>query len=335
MSGKFITMAHGGGGTRMQELLRQTVFPLLDEATLLDQEDAAALSFDVGRVALTTDSYVVKPPFFPGGDIGKLAVCGTVNDLAMRGADPLYITIGLILEEGLPLDVLERILSSVGYWAKEAGVRVVAGDTKVVERGMADGIYINTSGIGQLQPGREVSIAGATGGDVLIVNGFIGDHGMAVLNEREGLFTNSDLISDCAPLSGLVRAMQEAGEVHSLRDPTRGGLAAALGEMARASSCAFEIEEESIPIREQVLAACEMLGLDPLYVANEGKLLAAVPERDAGAVLEAIGANPFGGGAKVIGRVTEGRKGEVSLITPLGSRRLVRAPSGEQLPRIC
>ncbi|MBU4175684.1 MAG: hydrogenase expression/formation protein HypE [Actinobacteria bacterium] len=328
-------MAHGGGGTRMQELLRQTVFPLLDEDLLLDQEDAAAFSVDIGRVALTTDSYVVKPLFFPGGDIGKLAVCGTVNDLAMRGGEPLYITLGLILEEGLHLDVLERILSSVGFWAKEAGVRVVAGDTKVVERGMADGIYINTSGVGQLRSGREVSIAGATDGDVLMVNGFIGDHGMAVLNEREGLFTNSDLTSDCAPLSGLVRAMQEAGEVHSLRDPTRGGLAAALKEMARASSCAFEIDEGSVPIRERVLAACEMLGLDPLYVANEGKLLAAVPERDAGAVLEAMRANPRGKEAGIIGRIIEGRRGEVSMITSLGSHRLVRAPSGEQLPRIC
>ena len=330
-----ISIAHGGGGTRMIELLRETIFPLLGEDVLLDAEDAAVLALPGGRVALTTDSFVVKPLFFPGGDIGKLAVCGTVNDLAMVGARPLYLTLGLILEEGLSFSVVEKVVSSVAYWAEKAHVRIVAGDTKVVERGMADGMYINTSGVGVPEERREVSIKGASPGDLLIVNGYVGDHGIAVLSKREGFSFEGELLSDCAPLYGLVRSMLEAGEVHSLRDPTRGGLAAALNEMASASGCAFEVVEGDVPVREEVRAVCEMLGLDPLYVANEGKLLAAVPENDAEKVLAAIKAHVLGKNAMLIGRVTEGRKGQVSIVTPLGTRRLLRMPSGEQLPRIC
>ena len=330
-----ISIAHGGGGTRMIELLRETIFPLLGEDVLLDAEDAAVLALPGGRVALTTDSFVVKPLFFPGGDIGKLAVCGTVNDLAMVGARPLYLTLGLILEEGLSFSVVEKVVSSVAYWAEKAHVRIVAGDTKVVERGMADGMYINTSGVGVPEERREVSIKGASPGDLLIVNGYVGDHGIAVLSKREGFSFEGELLSDCAPLYGLVRSMLEAGEVHSLRDPTRGGLAAALNEMASASGCAFEVVEGDVPVREEVRAVCEMLGLDPLYVANEGKLLAAVPENDAEKVLAAIKAHVLGKNAMLIGRVTEGRKGQVSVVTPLGTRRLLRMPSGEQLPRIC
>lgn len=339
MSDKVITMAHGGGGSRMQELLEKVVFPLLGQGALAEAEDAAALSLPGeaagGRLAYTTDSFVVKPIFFPGGDIGKLAVCGTVNDLAMRGARPLYLTMGLILEEGLPFETLERVLSSASRWAREAGVAVVAGDTKVVEKGAADLIYVNTSGIGIIPAGREVSIRGARPGDVLLVNGFLGDHEAAVLSRREGFDFEVEVESDCAPLNGLMKAMQEAGEIHAMRDATRGGLAAVLKEMAASSGVALEVTENDVPVREEVRAFCEVLGLDPLLLANEGKLAAAVPEGDAEAILEAMRSHPLGMDAAVIGRALEGRAGEVSLLTPLGSHRLLRMPSGEHFPRIC
>jgi hydrogenase expression/formation protein HypE len=332
---KVITMAHGGGGSRMLELLEEVVFPAFGEAILAEAEDAAALSLPGDRVAYTTDSFVVKPIFFPGGDIGKLAVCGTVNDLSMRGAKPLYLTMGLILEEGLEFAVLERVLASAVLWSREAGVKVVAGDTKVVEKGAADAMYINTSGLGIIQTGREVSIRGAQHGDALLVSGFLGDHETAVLSGREGLDFQVEVESDCAPLYGLVEAMQAAGTVHALRDPTRGGLAASLKEMAASSGVAVELVEEDIPVREVVKAFCEMLGLDPLLLANEGKLVAAVPRDDAPAVLAAMRDHPLGRDAAVVGRVIDGRKGEVSLLTFLGSHRLLRMPSGELFPRIC
>ncbi len=362
MRDKVVTMAHGGGGSRMLELLEEVVFPAFGEPVLAQAEDAAALTLPGDRVAYTTDSFVVKPVFFPGGDIGKLAVCGTVNDLAMRGAQPLYLTMGLILEEGLPFEVLERVLASAVRWSQEAGVRVVAGDTKVVEKGAADSLYINTSGIGVIPAGREVSIRGAERGDVLLVNGLLGDHETAVLSGREGFDFQVDVASDCAPLSGLVEAMLEASEkragdgslgghgkgasprekppgpacaVHAMRDPTRGGLAASLKEMAIASGVALEVVEEDVPVRDGVRAFCELLGLDPLLLANEGKLLAAVAEDAALAVLAAMRAHPLGAEAAVIGRVAEGRAGEVSLLTPLGSHRILRMPSGEHFPRIC
>ncbi|MFH1150246.1 MAG: hydrogenase expression/formation protein HypE [Actinomycetota bacterium] len=335
MPGEVVTMAHGGGGTRMLELLERTVFPALGEEVLLAAEDAAVLPAPEGGLALTTDSFVVRPLFFSGGDIGKLAVCGTVNDLAMVGARPLYLTLGLIIEEGLELRALERVLASVAGAASEAGARVVAGDVKVVERGKADGLYVNTSGVGVIPEGVDVSISGARPGDVLLLNGFIGDHGIAVLADREEYSFSVDLSSDCAPLAGLVADMLSAGEVHSMRDPTRGGLAAALKEMSAASGCALEVEEESVPVREQVRGVCELLGLDPLYVANEGKLLAAVPEGDAEAISSAMRSHSLGADSTAIGRVIEGKKGRVEIITPLGSRRLLRMPSGEQLPRIC
>jgi hydrogenase expression/formation protein HypE len=319
----------------MQELLQETVFPMLAEEILLDAEDAACLDLPPGRTAFTTDSFVVKPLFFPGGDIGKLAVCGTVNDLAMVGAKPLYLTLGLILEEGLEFETLRLVLGSIADWSRASGVRVVAGDTKVVERGLADGMYVNTAGVGVIPEGRHISIAGAEPGDVLVVNGFMGDHGIAVLKYREGFSFELDLESDCAPLNGLVEAMLGAGRVHAMRDPTRGGLAAACKEMASSSGAALELMEEEIPVREGVRAVCEMLGLEPLFVANEGKLLAAVPEEDAPDVMEAMKRDPLGRDARAIGRVVSGKKGRVSLRTPLGSERLLRMPSGEQLPRIC
>ncbi len=335
MAGDVITIAHGGGGTRMQDLLREIIFPLLGGDTLNAAEDAACLELPPGRLAFTTDSFVVKPLFFSGGDIGKLAVCGTVNDLSMVGARPLYMTLGLILEEGLKLEDLERILRSIAEWSAAAGVRVVAGDTKVVEHGMADGLYVNTAGVGVIPDGRSISISGAAVGDALIINGYIGDHGIAVLKDRDGFGFQLDVGSDCAPLNSLVETMLGAGMVHSLRDPTRGGLAAALKEMADASGRAMELVEKDIPVRGEVRAVCEMLGLDPMLVANEGKLLAAVPESDSAAILQAMRSHPLGADSSVIGRITEGRKGRVSVLTPLGSARLVRMPSGEQLPRIC
>jgi hydrogenase expression/formation protein HypE len=321
----------------MLELLEEIVFPLIgqDGDLPVEAEDAAALSLPGTRLAYTTDCFVVKPIFFPGGDIGKLAVCGTVNDLTMRGARPLYLTLGLILEEGLPFEVLEKVVASAAHEAKEAGVHIVAGDTKVVERGAADAIYMNTSGIGVIPEGREVSIKGAKPGDVLIINGFIGDHEASVLSEREGFDFEVEVASDCAPLYGLVDAMQKVGRINAMRDATRGGLAAVLKEMAQASQVAIELREEDIPVRESVRGICEMLGLDPLLFANEGKVLASVPEPDAAAILEAMRSHPYGAEAAVIGKVLDGRRGEVSILTPLGSHRLVRMPSGEHFPRIC
>jgi hydrogenase expression/formation protein HypE len=318
----------------MQELLSQTVFPLLG-GSATDAEDAAVLDLEAGRVAFTTDSFVVRPLFFPGGDIGKLAVCGTVNDLAMRGAKPLYLSLGLIIEEGLPFETLEQALTSVAEWAGRAGVRVVAGDTKVVERGKADGLFINTAGVGVVPEGRDVSITGARKGDALIINGYIGDHGVAVMTEREGFRFESGVVSDCAPLNVLTEAMFAAGKVGAMRDATRGGLGAVLKEMAAASGAAIVIEEGSLPIRDGVRAVCELLGFDPLYIANEGKLVASVPSGDENAVLEAMRSVEEGRDSVTIGRVIDGKPGEVVMVTKLGSRRLIRMPSGEQLPRIC
>ena len=337
MADRLVTMAHGGGGSRMLELLEEIVFPLLGQASdsPIEAEDAAALSLPGTRVAYTTDCFVVKPIFFPGGDIGKLAVCGTVNDLAMRGARPLYLTLALILEEGLPFEVLKQVIESAAQWAKQAGVEIVAGDTKVVERGAADALYINTSGIGVIPEGREVSIKGARPGDLLLLNGFIGDHETSVLSEREGFDFEVAVDSDCAPLHSLVERMQQAGSIHALRDATRGGLAAVLKEMAQSSGVAIELQEENIPVREGVRGVCEMLGLDPMLLANEGKLVAAVPADNAEAVLQAMRSHPLGCDTAMIGKILQGRKGEVSILTPLGSHRLVRMPSGEHFPRIC
>lgn len=333
--GEVVTLAHGGGGTRMRWLLEEVIFPGLGEQGLSKAEDAALLDLPPGQAAFTTDTFVVTPLFFPGGDIGKLAVCGTVNDLAMRGATPLFLSVGMVLEEGLALETLRTLAGSLGYWAKKAGVRLVTGDTKVVERGKADGIYINTSGLGVVAPGRGVSISGASPGDVLLISGPLGDHGSAVLARREGFSFQEGLDSDCAPLSGLVEAMLDAGRVTALRDLTRGGLAAACTEMALASGCSLELEETGIPVRRSVRAFCEMLGLDPLLVACEGRLLAAVEARDAGRVLEAMRLHPLGSGSATAGSVVDGRTGEVTLVTPMGTRRFLRMPSGEQLPRIC
>ena len=289
------------------------------------------------RLAFTTDSYVVSPLFFPGGDIGKLAVCGTINDLAMSGATPLYLSAGFILEEGLPLADLERVVASMAATAQAAGVQIVAGDTKVVDRGKADKLFINTAGIGLVPAGVELGGDRARPGDVIILSGTIGDHGMTIMSQREGLRFTSPLESDCAPLHGLVAAMLEVAPqaIHCLRDPTRGGLTTTLNEVAGKSGVGIEIEEHAIPVRDAVRAACELLGLDPLYVANEGKLVAFVAPEAADVLLARMRAHEHGREAAIIGRVTAEHAGRVVLRTALGARRILDMLVGEQLPRIC
>jgi hydrogenase expression/formation protein HypE len=331
-----IILAHGSGGRLTHELIARVFASRFQNPILARLDDAAALDVPAGsRLAFTTDSFVVSPLFFPGGDIGKLAVCGTVNDLAMVGAQPRYLSAGWIIEEGLPIADLERIADSMAAAAQEAGVQVVAGDTKVVNRGGADKLFINTAGIGFLPAARRISGDAARPGDVVILSGTMGDHGIAVMSQREGLSFSSALKSDCAPLNGLVEAMLAAGEIHVLRDPTRGGVATTLNELAAQSKVGIEIEEERLPVRQEVRGACEMLGLDPLYVANEGKLLALLPERDVERVLQVMRAQRYGREATIIGRVVEAHLSRVVLRTILGLSRIVDMLVGEQLPRIC
>jgi hydrogenase expression/formation protein HypE len=307
-------------------------------------DDAAVVDIVPGgtggcpRLALSTDSYVVSPLFFPGGDIGKLAVCGTVNDVSMSGARPLWMSAGFILEEGLPLADLERVVVSMALTAETAGVQIVAGDTKVVDRGSADKLFVNTAGLGLVYPGVEISGDRAKPGDAVLLSGPIGDHGMTIMTQREGLEFESPLESDCAPLHGLVAdllASLPPETLHCLRDPTRGGLATTLHELAGRSKVGIEIEETAVPVRDAVRAACELLGLDPLYVANEGKLVAVVSPESAEAALSAMRAHEFGRDAAVIGRVTPDHAGRVVLHTALGARRIAGMLAGEQLPRIC
>lgn len=339
MDNAMVLLGHGSGGVLSRELIRDVFVRHLGNPILNRMEDAALLPFDGladGALAFSTDSFVVKPLFFPGGDIGKLAVCGTVNDLAMRGAQPLFLSVGLILEEGLPLADLERIARSLAEAARLANVQVVAGDTKVVERGSGDGVFINTAGIGRVDPSAHISAANAEPGDVVLLSGAMGDHGLAIMTLREGLRFDTPLESDCAPLNGLVADMVAVcPELHVLRDLTRGGLATALNEVAEASGVELEVREADIPVHAAVAAASELLGLDPLYVANEGKLLAIAPERCAETLLAAMRAHPYGREAAIIGRVADGSAGRVVLETVLGTRRLLGMLSGEQLPRIC
>jgi len=302
-------------------------------------DDAAVVEMgDSGKLAFTTDSYVVSPIFFPGGDIGRLAVCGTVNDLAMVGAVPLYLSLAFIIEEGFPMADLERVVASVKGAASEAGVRIVTGDTKVVHRGAADGLFVNTAGVGCVPPGVEVSGANARPSDAVLLSGTIGDHGIAVMSRREGMSFSfsSELLSDCAPLAGMVAHMLEVCPgIRCMRDPTRGGLATTLNELAAQSGVTMRITESAIPVRPQVAAACEMLGFDPLYVANEGKLVAAVPAGAARDVLEAMRSHQYGKEAAIIGTVEAGSAGRVLMTTAIGSTRIVDMLSGDQLPRIC
>lgn len=330
-----ILMAHGSGGLMSHDLITSRVAAKLQNEILGTMDDAAVLNCE-GRLAFTTDSYVVTPCFFPGGDIGKLAVCGTVNDLSVMGASPRYLSLGLILEEGLPLSELDTIMDSIAAAASEAGVQVVTGDTKVVARGSADKIFINTSGIGLLQPGTRISGSCARPGDVIIINGTIADHGTAVLSQREGLKFSGELCSDCAPLNGLVEAVLDAcGDIHAMRDPTRGGLATSLNEIARQSSVGIVINEEAVPVRQPVASLCELLGLDPLYVANEGKLLVFVPASGAEKVVGAMQNQKYGRQARVIGEVTEAGPSRVMMRTRLGTTRIVNMITGDLLPRIC
>ncbi len=336
-----IMLGHGGGGRLTAELIREVFLPALDNEVLQRGEDAAVLeltgSLTAGeRLAVTTDAHIVRPLFFPGGDIGRLAVCGTVNDLAVMGAVPLWLTASFIIEEGLETALLLRVAEAMRTAAAEAGVTVVAGDTKVAERGQVDGLYISTSGVGRIPTGRNPSGSGIRPGDVVLVSGPLGDHGIAVLAARGELAFETTIRSDVAPVNGLVEALYDAGvTVHAMRDPTRGGLAATLNELATRSRVAVVLQEGSIPVRPEVEAACELLGFDPLQVANEGRLVAFVPDGQAKAALTALRAHPLGPGAVVVGRVEADPAGRVLLETSIGGTRIVDVPAGELLPRIC
>ena len=334
-----ILLAHGSGGRLAHELVRDVFVRHLSNPVLDALDDAAVwtlVASGATRLALTTDSYVVDPLFFPGGNIGKLAVCGTVNDLAMVGAQPVYLTAGFILEEGLAIADLQRVVASMAETAREAAVEIAAGDTKVVDRGSADQLFINTAGIGRVPTGVDISGSNAQPGDVVILSGSIGMHGLAIMSQREGLSFSFPLDSDCAPLNSLVATMLKADcRVHCLRDPTRGGLATALNELATQSRVGIEIEEAHIPVPDGVRAGCEMLGLDPLHVANEGKLVAIVPPEAEASILASMRSHPYGQEAVVIGHATSAHAGRVVLQTVLGAHRVLDVLTGEQLPRIC
>jgi hydrogenase expression/formation protein HypE len=331
-----ITLAHGSGGSLTHKLIRETFLPLLSNPLLSRLDDGAVFGVDKGHLAFTTDSYVVNPLFFPGGDIGRLAVYGTVNDLSMCGARPLYLSLSLIIEEGFSQPDLQRIISSVRGAALEADVEVITGDTKVVGRGSADGLFITTSGIGIVPEDIEVSGANAKAGDKVILSGTLGDHGMTILIQREGLGFEGPMESDCAPLNQMVSSMLEAShDIHCLRDPTRGGLATTLNEIALQSEVGVLIEEDAIPLNPSVSALCELLGFDPLYVANEGKLVAMVEASDSDRVLEAMKENKYGKRATIIGEVTEKHPGRVVIRTRMGTSRILDMLTGDLLPRIC
>jgi hydrogenase expression/formation protein HypE len=332
-----IVMGHGSGGKMSHDLITRLFFPPFDNAALRAGDDAGVVQANsCTQLAISTDSHVVWPLTFPGGDIGRLAVCGTVNDVAMMGARPLFLTAGFILEEGLEVKALQAVIESMQIAAHEAGVQVVAGDTKVVQKGKADGLYINTTGVGLLEGGIQIGGALAHTGDVVILSGPVGDHGIAVLQARGELGFDSGIRSDVAPLNHLIAAMLDASDqIHVLRDPTRGGLATTLNEIARQSKANILIEENRIPIRNEVLAACEMLGFDPLYVANEGKLIAIVAPQDADRVLQAMHKTLYGEQAVIIGEVHSEPSGRVLMKTALGSTRVLDMLAGEMLPRIC
>jgi hydrogenase expression/formation protein HypE len=331
-----ILLGHGSGGKLSHQLLDDLIIPTLSGIPVVGQNDAAVLDLEGHRLAFTTDSYVVDPIFFPGGTIGDLAVNGTVNDLAMMGARPLFMSVGLILEEGFSRAELALVLGAMREAADLAGVAIVTGDTKVVPRGKADRIFINTSGVGVLEHGLTISGCSARPGDKVIINGTIGDHGIAVLAAREGLELESDVRSDCAPLNGLVAELLKEGEaIHVLRDPTRGGVATTLKEIALQSRAGITLFEERLPFNGAVKGVCAILGLDPLYVANEGKLLAVVASAKAEAVLDRMRSHPLGKEAAIIGEVTAEPAGRVTMETVVGGMRGVEMLAGEQLPRIC
>ncbi len=335
MENEVITMAHGAGGSLSHELVEKYILPEFGNPLLNELHDGATVELS-GRTAFTTDSYVVKPLFFPGGNIGKLAVCGTVNDLSMTGAVPRYLSMGLILEEGFPISELQKILHTMKLAAQEAGVYIVTGDTKVVGRGAADGIFINTAGIGDILPGVDISPRHVVPGMDVILSGFIGDHSATVMAARHGLELPESIQSDCAPLCGLTRAMLTAApRIAVLRDPTRGGIAASLNEIAQQSGTGILLEEDALPIRPEVQGVCDILGFDPLYLANEGKLLAFTRPEDTEKVLAAMHGQVYGTEARCIGHVTAEAVGQVGLRTALGGIRIVDMPMGTLVPRIC
>lgn len=336
-----ITLSHGSGGKAMRDLIDDVFVASFDNPALNSLEDQARFALTEllaqgDRLAFTTDSYVVDPLFFPGGDIGMLAVNGTINDLAVSGARPLYLSCGMILEEGLAVETLRRVADSMAEAAHAAGVMIVTGDTKVVHKGAADKLFINTAGIGVIPEGVNIAAERAEPGDVVLVNGTIGDHGAAILSARQDLGLETTLQSDCQPLHGLVRAMLAAcPEIHCLRDATRGGVATVVNEFAQAASVCIRFDEESLPVRDAVRGVCEILGLDPLYMANEGKLVALAPKQHAAAVLSAMRAHPAGVNSAIIGEVVAEPKGLALLSTVFGGERIVDMLVGEQLPRIC
>jgi hydrogenase expression/formation protein HypE len=336
MSDEKILLAHGSGGKLSHDLVSEILLPRFSNPFLEPLDDSARITNREGPLAFTTDSYVINPLFFPGGDIGKLAVCGTVNDLSMIGAVPSHLSLSLIIEEGFSIELLERIMSSVRDTAEEASVSIVTGDTKVVEHGAADQLFINTSGIGWVRKGTHLSGLNARPRDKVLVSGFLGDHEIAVLSQREGFGFQGDLQSDCAPLNGLAGNMLEVcPSIRCLRDPTRGGLATTLNEIASRSGVGIVLEEARIPVRESVRGTCELLGLDPLYLANEGKLIAICPPEEAEKVLAAMRAHPLGKQADIIGQVTEDNPRRVTLQTLIGGHRVLDMLTGAQYPRIC
>jgi hydrogenase expression/formation protein HypE len=331
-----IRLDHGSGGEASQELVNDIFLSRLDNEFLKKLDDSAVVELSGSKFAMTTDSYVVDPIFFPGGNIGSLAVHGTVNDLSMQGAHPLYLTLGLILEEGLSMEDLTRIIDAVAEASQEAGISIIAGDTKVVPKGHMDKIFINTTGIGLIPAGVDVSSQNAKPGDVVIINGHIGDHGIAILTQREGLRLKTELVSDSSPLNSLVSSILKVRpEIHVLRDPTRGGVATALNEIANHSGVGINVFEHALPISKPVLSASEILGLDPLYVANEGKCLVLVPRKHADMVLSTMKKHPYGKNSEIIGEITSENPGRVLLKTRVGGTRILSMLTGEQLPRIC
>jgi hydrogenase expression/formation protein HypE len=334
-----VLLAHGGGGKLTHQLIERMFVPAFNNSLLGARHDGAVIdlkTFKGSRLAFTTDSYVVRPLIFPGGDIGSLAINGTVNDLAMCGARPLYLSAGFILEEGLPMETLWRVVQSMRRAAAEAGVEIVTGDTKVVDKGKGDGVFINTAGIGVIEHDLSISPASVRPGDAILLSGDIGRHGIAIMAAREGLSFECEITSDCAPLAGLISALIEAGiEIHCLRDLTRGGLASALVEIAEVARANIKIDEIAIPVREDVRGACEILGFDPLYLANEGRFVAFVASPDVERALSILNSHPFDSGASIIGEVADASSAVVTMKSRIGGARIVDMLTGEQLPRIC
>ncbi|UJS17915.1 MAG: hydrogenase expression/formation protein HypE [Candidatus Jettenia sp.] len=331
-----ILLSHGSGGKLSYQLIHEIFLKAFHNEFLSPLNDQAIFNLPTSRLAFTTDSYVVNPIFFPGGNIGKLSVCGTINDLAVGGAEPLYLSASFIIEEGILIEELRMVVDSMAQTANHAKVKIITGDTKVVERGKGDKLFINTSGIGIVKDGIHLSPLLIRPGDVILVSGHLGDHGIAIMCHREGIQMESPVQSDCAALHELVQdVISRSHGIRAMRDPTRGGLATTLNELAASSGCGMIIKEEDIPIKEEVKGACEILGFDPLYLANEGKLIAIVSKDSAGTVLEAMRKNPLGKDASIIGTVVGEPRGKVLLETSIGNRRILDMLSGEQLPRIC